>query len=370
MAEVTNTPWGEQHSYVLDRGETQGSVMSAQADKQLHVSPFHGMDQRYSWNVTEPGERLSVHIENRREGELLFDATLSMERRELTPRPLRRVLVRYPVMPLAVSARIYLNALKLKLKGVPWHAEPGPMIRRIVLRILARFEYGRIVDRRARRAAPRVRPRGLRPARRTSRSTTSASGRRCAAAAWAPREAYGEGWFECDDLVALVRIFALELRDVDHLRRYLIPVPAPGPAGAAQHQEGRPAAHRRPLRPRRPAVRAVPRRDDVLLQRGLRARRAPAWPRPSEEKIDRICRKLELTPDDHLVEIGSGWGRSRCTPPSATAAGSPPRRSPQAQYAATVERVARARARGPGRGPHGGLPRPRRASTASSSRSR
>ncbi|MDJ0881570.1 MAG: cyclopropane-fatty-acyl-phospholipid synthase family protein [Gammaproteobacteria bacterium] len=25
-------------------------------------------------------------------------------------------------------------------------------------------------------------------------------------------------------------------------------------------------------------------------------------------KIDRICKKLELTPDDHLLEIGTGWG--------------------------------------------------------------
>jgi uncharacterized protein len=125
VAEVTNTPWGQQHAYVLDRGDSQGSVMRAQADKQLHVSPFNSMDQRYRWNVTEPGERLSVHIENRHEGELLFDATLSMERRELTPAALRRVLFRYPLMPLAVSARIYLNALKLKLKGVPWHAHPA-----------------------------------------------------------------------------------------------------------------------------------------------------------------------------------------------------------------------------------------------------
>ncbi len=28
----------------------------------------------------------------------------------------------------------------------------------------------------------------------------------------------------------------------------------------------------------------------------------------SVEKIDRCCRKLDLNPDDHLVEIGSGWG--------------------------------------------------------------
>ncbi len=27
-----------------------------------------------------------------------------------------------------------------------------------------------------------------------------------------------------------------------------------------------------------------------------------------EQKIDRICGKLDLTPDDHLLEIGTGWG--------------------------------------------------------------
>ncbi len=27
-----------------------------------------------------------------------------------------------------------------------------------------------------------------------------------------------------------------------------------------------------------------------------------------EAKIDRLCRKLQLTPDDHLLEIGTGWG--------------------------------------------------------------
>ena len=27
-----------------------------------------------------------------------------------------------------------------------------------------------------------------------------------------------------------------------------------------------------------------------------------------EAKLDRVCRKLELTPDDHVVEIGTGWG--------------------------------------------------------------
>ncbi|MCE9607072.1 MAG: cyclopropane-fatty-acyl-phospholipid synthase family protein [Planctomycetia bacterium] len=28
----------------------------------------------------------------------------------------------------------------------------------------------------------------------------------------------------------------------------------------------------------------------------------------SQEKFDRVCRKLDLAPEDHLLEIGSGWG--------------------------------------------------------------
>ena len=27
-----------------------------------------------------------------------------------------------------------------------------------------------------------------------------------------------------------------------------------------------------------------------------------------EAKLERVCRKLELGPDDHVLEIGTGWG--------------------------------------------------------------
>ena len=60
----------------------------------MHVSPFMGMDQRYALRAAEPGPTLSVHIENREDGEQVFDATLNLERRPLDRRgagaPLRR----------------------------------------------------------------------------------------------------------------------------------------------------------------------------------------------------------------------------------------------------------------------------------------
>ncbi|MGH8921869.1 MAG: DUF1365 domain-containing protein, partial [Actinomycetes bacterium] len=45
VAEVTNTPWGERHAYVLTcDGDT--AVLGGRVDKALHVSPFMSMDQR------------------------------------------------------------------------------------------------------------------------------------------------------------------------------------------------------------------------------------------------------------------------------------------------------------------------------------
>jgi uncharacterized protein len=125
LAEVTNTPWGERHAYLLERGQADGKVLHDSFDKAFHVSPFIGMDHSYEWHVAEPGQTLQVHIENRSEGERAFDATLSLERREATPAALRRVLLRYPAMSLQVVARIYLNALRLKLKGAPYHPHPA-----------------------------------------------------------------------------------------------------------------------------------------------------------------------------------------------------------------------------------------------------
>lgn len=125
IAEVTNTPWGESHCYVVER-TGDGPVISASHEKELHVSPFMPMDQSYGWKVTEPGDGLQVNIENfNPEGEKVFDATLSLRRREITPGSLTRTLLTYPPMSLAVGLRIYWNALKLKFKGAPYFANPS-----------------------------------------------------------------------------------------------------------------------------------------------------------------------------------------------------------------------------------------------------
>jgi DUF1365 family protein len=129
VADVNNIPWGERHPYVLSRDdeESSGAVMVDELDKRLHVSPLMGMDQTYAFRAAEPGARLTVEIESRpRDGEQgkAFDATLSLHRRELSASLLNRMLARYPAMSLQVVAKIYWQALRLRLKGA--HAHPHP----------------------------------------------------------------------------------------------------------------------------------------------------------------------------------------------------------------------------------------------------
>jgi cyclopropane-fatty-acyl-phospholipid synthase len=131
--------------------------------------------------------------------------------------------------------------------------------------------------------------------------------RRCLRGSHGVADAYLDGAWDCDDLVALVRIGAREIPRLDSLRRALLPL-------------------RRVLeRVPRNTVRAAPRHigahydlgndlfaaflDETLSYSCARFEEPDMTLRAAQEaKLGRICRALELTPDDHLLEIGSGWG--------------------------------------------------------------
>jgi DUF1365 family protein len=65
VAEVTNTPWGQRHAYVV-RADRRGAsaVLRGAHEKALHVSPFQAIERDYHWAASIPGPTLSVHIEN------------------------------------------------------------------------------------------------------------------------------------------------------------------------------------------------------------------------------------------------------------------------------------------------------------------
>lgn len=127
LAEITNTPWGERRAHVLGSERnlaTSKGRMRFQFRKDFHVSPFMNLDYDYDWRFTAPGKSLGVHMENRKAGRVTFDATMNLERRPLDSANLARVLLNYPAMTGKVIAAIYWQALKLKIKGVPYYPNP------------------------------------------------------------------------------------------------------------------------------------------------------------------------------------------------------------------------------------------------------
>ncbi len=127
VAEVNNTPWGEQHCYVLECGpdRARNGAWRFAPDKALHVSPFMPMDVDYHWALSAPAERLTVYMANSRDGRRMFDAGMTLTRTEISGWSLASVLARFPFMTMKVVGAIYWQALRLWLKRTPLYTHPN-----------------------------------------------------------------------------------------------------------------------------------------------------------------------------------------------------------------------------------------------------
>jgi uncharacterized protein len=121
VAEITNTPWKERHAYVL----ADSPSLRYRFAKQFHVSPFMPMEMNYDWSFGVPGQALTVNMQNYQHGECVFDASLNLARREIGAASLARALVDFPCMTATVVAGIYVQALKLWCKRIPFHTNPS-----------------------------------------------------------------------------------------------------------------------------------------------------------------------------------------------------------------------------------------------------
>ncbi|MCA9056490.1 MAG: class I SAM-dependent methyltransferase, partial [Planctomycetaceae bacterium] len=124
-------------------------------------------------------------------------------------------------------------------------------------------------------------------------------------------EAYLRGFWDCDDLTSLLRIFCRNLDRMNGMERG----PARWGRGLAT------AAHRLAHNSRRGSRRNIAAHYDLsneffqifldptmLYSSALFTTDEQTLEAASLAKVDRMCRKLDLQPGDHVVEIGTGWG--------------------------------------------------------------
>jgi DUF1365 family protein len=123
VVEVTNTPWNERQSYVLqcDPGRRFQRI---NFHKQMHVSPFNPMDMRYRWCSNNPSAMLNLNLETEKGDQVHVDATMALKRREISASSLTGILLQHPWMTAKVAAAIYWQALKLWIKRNPFYDHP------------------------------------------------------------------------------------------------------------------------------------------------------------------------------------------------------------------------------------------------------
>lgn len=118
LAEVSNTPWNERHCYGHHLSQKNNS---RENPKSFKVSPFNpDSNQMYRWLIKTPGESIAINLGLHDERGHIFEAALRLNKEPFTARNVRRHLLTKPVLTAFIVFKIYWQALKIYLKGIPY----------------------------------------------------------------------------------------------------------------------------------------------------------------------------------------------------------------------------------------------------------
>lgn len=329
VTEVNNT-FGERHVYVLG-GMPEGHAYPAvfQTDKAFHVSPFNDVSGSYELRFSALADEIDIQVDLLRGGEKVFGAQLRGKARTMTAMRMAALILRHPLMPRLTIPRIYLEAAKLFFfKKLAYHPKPTPispmtirrnpptpgqrMIFKLIEGLLKSIETGRL---------ELVLPDGSRRSYGRPETATK-SGRLLvndyrffSRVAYGGEiglgEAYMEDLWDSDDLVGLLKL-VIENRDA--LRQGNLPLSALSRArdfrlhrqrantlsgsrqNIADHYDLGNDFYRLFLDESMTYSCALFRTPDETLEQA------------QLNKLTSVIQKARLTSNDHVLEIGCGWG--------------------------------------------------------------
>jgi cyclopropane-fatty-acyl-phospholipid synthase len=128
VAQVRNT-FGEMHLYLLDaqKAERVDGRLRFRADKQFHVSPFFPRQGRYEFRLTEPGEAIDNTLNYHVNQQLALIARIHGQAKPLTRESLVRTILAHPFCASLTMPRILWQAAKLHWqRRLPVYHKPVP----------------------------------------------------------------------------------------------------------------------------------------------------------------------------------------------------------------------------------------------------
>jgi len=124
-------------------------------------------------------------------------------------------------------------------------------------------------------------------------------------------ESYLDGLWECEDLVSLTRIAAMNVAGLDRMRRILSPVLIPLQRWVRWLVRNTPGRSRRRIEAHYDLgneLFSLFLDPTMMYSCAIFESPQASLEEASLAKLERICAKLDLRPGDHVLEIGTGWG--------------------------------------------------------------
>lgn len=333
LVNVNNT-FGDSHIYILKDPlpPNPGYAYRYKVKKDFHVSPFFDLDGYYEFQFSAPGDKMDIQIQLHKSEKLAFIARLTGEGTDITNWNMFRTILLNPLTAVITKPRIFWQAARLHWqRKLPVYHRPdpqSPMTVRVappswfqliamngVMSILKKFKIGDLELLMPDRKLTRYGTPGTAPHVRVEILNWNFFWRLATGSDIGLGESFMAGEWKCTDVVAFLRLIIKNGECVEsetggfltrtanyllHLRR--ANTIKGSRSNIREHYDLSNDFFRLFLDSSMMYSCALFKSEKTATDSGDPLTAAQM------EKIHRIIEKAQIRPDDHVLEIGCGWG--------------------------------------------------------------